>query len=478
MHPKKLIYAVLFSLYMLEFQMFMYIEGTIDGVLSVKHYVTWMLVSLGFISFWILRSVISDTGRRQRVIMLINSAFFASVCLLVLTESTLLKGVTVMLAGLFIGCLGAAIYFFCACEYCMNRHLGLIMAVSTSVPYIIQYMFTPVFKNAYVQIITMLLLFSVVSYIAMRHPRDYILEDMLPYIKETSDYKSELNNEKKKTVIFFFIMLVIGVYMEQTWSSGALSGDVNMYGIPRLFVILGYFYAGFFTDYKERRYLEISALLAFSFFGLATYSTDGAYLRLIFFYFIAGVYTGYLNAAFWYLAPRTEKPELWACLGRVLSFFEGVFGIAFMHIEAGSMLQTFIECFFILIIVFATYRLAINYRTASYVYDAYVAKFDLNIKENTNVSDEKGAFIMGSDNDPKMKFERYCTDHAFTPRERDVMKMLLSSDESMKIIAEKLSISERMLYRYMNSLYGKTETQTRASLLKSYYKFRISDDTL
>ena len=471
MYQRKVIYAVLFSLYMLEFQVFMFIEGTIDGVLSVKHYVTWMLVSLGFISFWLLRTVISDADKRQYAMMLINLAFVVSVSLLIFAENSALKGAMVLLAGLLIGCLGAATYFFCACEYCMDRHLGLIMAVSTSVPYIIQYLFTPAFRNVYVQIITMLLLFSLVSYIAMRHPRDYILEDMLPYNKDTDEYKRKKKKKKKKILAFFFVMLIIGVYMEQTWSSGALNGDVNMYGIPRLFVIPGYFYVGFFTDYKERKYLELSALLAFSFFALATYSSNGAYLRLIFFYFIAGVYTGYLNAAFWHIAPRTEKPELWASLGRVLSFFEGILGIVFMHINADSMLQTFIECIFILIIVFAAYRLAAGFKAKAYVYDAYVAKFDSYINPAGQVSDVEEEALHGVDVDPTIKFDKYCTEFEFTPRERDVLNILLSSDESMKIIAGKLNISERMLYRYMNSLYEKTGTQTRASLLKSYYKF-------
>lgn len=471
MYQRKVIYAVLFSLYMLEFQVFMFIEGTIDGVLSVKHYVTWMLVSLGFISFWLLRTMISDAGKRQYAMMFINLAFVVSVCLLIFAENSALKGAMILLAGLLIGCLGAATYFFCACEYCMDRHLGLIMAVSTSVPYIIQYLFTPAFKNIYVQIITMLLLFSLVSYISMKHPRDYILEDLLPYNKDTDEYKSELFNEKKKTLAFFFIMLIIGVYMEQTWSSGALNGDVNMYGIPRLFVIPGYFYVGFFTDYKERKYLELSALLAFSFFTLATYALNGTYLRLIFFYFIAGVYTGYLNAAFWHIAPRTKKPELWASLGRVLSFFEGILGIAFMHINADSTLQTFIECIFILIIVFATYRLAVDYKVNAYVYDAYSAKIDSYIRPADSALDAGMEAFTGVDVEPSIKFDKYCTKFEFTPRERDVLNILLSSDESMKIVAEKLNISERMLYRYMNSLYEKTGTQTRASLLKSYYKF-------
>ena len=42
------------------------------------------------------------------------------------------------------------------------------------------------------------------------------------------------------------------------------------------------------------------------------------------------------------------------------------------------------------------------------------------------------------------------------------MQKLLESDESMKIVSEGLGISERMLYRYVNSLYEKAGAENRA----------------
>ena len=68
------------------------------------------------------------------------------------------------------------------------------------------------------------------------------------------------------------------------------------------------------------------------------------------------------------------------------------------------------------------------------------------------------------------KFAAFCSSHSMTPRECDVMKLILSSDENMKILSEKLGISERMLYRYMNSLYSKVGTENRAGLIKKYYE--------
>ena len=68
------------------------------------------------------------------------------------------------------------------------------------------------------------------------------------------------------------------------------------------------------------------------------------------------------------------------------------------------------------------------------------------------------------------KFLAFTKKYHFTPRECDVLKELLTSDDTMKNIAEALGISERMLYRYMNNLYQKTGVETRAALMKLYYE--------
>jgi DNA-binding CsgD family transcriptional regulator len=159
------------------------------------------------------------------------------------------------------------------------------------------------------------------------------------------------------------------------------------------------------------------------------------------------VYTGYLNLAFWFLAPRTRHPEIWAGLGRTLSLVEGFIGIAFYHIHRGGLIERLILGSIILCMFILLY-------------------FDRQkeIEEIVTAQDD-GASDYDSD-----LFESFCDLHSFTPRERDVMNVLLKSDDSMKNISTELGISERMLYRYMKNLYEKTGAENRAGLVKKYYE--------
>ena len=94
-------------------------------------------------------------------------------------------------------------------------------------------------------------------------------------------------------------------------------------------------------------------------------------------------------------------------------------------------------------------------------------------RERTKAGDEASVSRdTGEAEDIFDHFGDFCDLHGYTPRERDVMNLLLRSDESMKNISVALGISERMLYRYMNSLYEKTGTENRAGLVKKYYEER------
>ena len=70
------------------------------------------------------------------------------------------------------------------------------------------------------------------------------------------------------------------------------------------------------------------------------------------------------------------------------------------------------------------------------------------------------------------KFQAFVKNYALTNREQDVLRLLLSSDESAQVIAEQLYISRAALYRYMASLNEKTETKSRIGLLQFYYSWK------
>lgn len=439
----KALYAVIFSLYMFEFQLFAYLEGTVNGVLSKGHYLTYTLLSVGFIFFGASRILISGERGRQLFIIMMNLLFAASILGILFPSALFPAFVLTHLAALSLGCLGGAVYYFAALEFHMSRRAGIIMGLCASVPYILQFIMTPILQERLFNVILLMLLTGAIAYFVITNPKYYILQNPLPYSEETEEYNKNLFRDKFRVLSVFFLTMLLGVYMEQSWSAA----EVNMYGWQRLCAIPGYFFIGAFADHKKHKHMDLAMICCYAFFSLGVYNPGNTGLSLAVFYFLAGVYTGYLCLAFWFLAPRTRHPEIWASLGRTLSLFEGFMGIGFYYVQRGGLLERFILGSVTLFMFFLLYY------------------------TSPKAAEEIAAPKAPGDSDGSMDgFDSFCDLHGFTPRERDVMKLLLSSDESMKKISSELGISERMLYRYMSNLYEKTGAENRSGLVKKYYR--------
>ena len=74
---------------------------------------------------------------------------------------------------------------------------------------------------------------------------------------------------------------------------------------------------------------------------------------------------------------------------------------------------------------------------------------------------------------PQERLKLYAQRCALTPRETEVLEMLLTTDDDLQRIADSLYISRRMVQRYVSSIYEKTETKTRLGLFQSYMKFSL-----
>lgn len=57
-----------------------------------------------------------------------------------------------------------------------------------------------------------------------------------------------------------------------------------------------------------------------------------------------------------------------------------------------------------------------------------------------------------------------------TAREAEVLAAVLESDGTIRMLADELHISERMVYRHLSSIYEKTNTNSRATLVRMYYR--------
>ena len=78
----------------------------------------------------------------------------------------------------------------------------------------------------------------------------------------------------------------------------------------------------------------------------------------------------------------------------------------------------------------------------------------------------------------QQKISDFCTRFGLTAREQDVLRAVLESDAPVKALAVELGISERMFYRHMKRIYEKTDTESRAGVVKLYYgKGPVSSDS-
>ncbi len=78
----------------------------------------------------------------------------------------------------------------------------------------------------------------------------------------------------------------------------------------------------------------------------------------------------------------------------------------------------------------------------------------------------------GSPPSRKEALSRFVAAYPFTTREAEVLENILTSEKSIKELAEALYISERMLYRHLESIYKKTGTNSRIGLMLLCFETR------
>lgn len=218
--------------------------------------------------------------------------------------------------------------------------------------------------------------------------------------------------------------------------------------------------AGVLFDIKEHRFMQIMmyCVTLLSTMCVVIIVWGGPFMAgLIVFYLSAGFFVVYFTTSFMDLSYYMKVPELWAGLGRATNnICAGITGtISLMLIETGDGMRISI----IALILFAVISMLVY---------LYMVQFRMDIQEeNMAKMLEKEREKFGED-----KFQAFVKNYALTNREQDVLRLLLSSDESVQVIAEQLYISRAALYRYMASLNEKTETKSRIGLLQFYYSWK------
>lgn len=282
------------------------------------------------------------------------------------------------------------------------------------------------------------------------------------------------------------------------------SGELNLGSLPRLLLALSGICAGILFSKIRERYqnLFMFCVMLFSTICVVLLQAGGSILiSCIIFYLSAGIFAVYFTVSFMSLSYHTRVPELWAGLGRAINNLCAVCisRLTMMLVSSGNPAVIYT----VTLVIFVITGIALFVYTIQA--DTYVAPSDptlhvMDILSGSAVAsseDSQHLFSGSSDchtkstapvipaspgpsrpsstSDRELHFRQFSDHFALTDREKEVLKVLLTSDKGMQELADRLYISRTMLYRHVASLNEKTSTKSRISLIQFYYSWDPED---
>lgn len=236
------------------------------------------------------------------------------------------------------------------------------------------------------------------------------------------------------------------------------AGSADVGAWPRLLLAGSGLLAGILFDGWKQRFSNILmyCVTILSVLSIVVLDNGGAFsMGLVVFYVSAGFFVVFFTTAFMRLSVITRCPRLWAGFGRAINnlcaFFMGPVSIQLLQskdqiLRAGVLLG-----------LLAMISLA---------FFGYVHA----------MQSEQQAPEMGEEQrqlpDEAEQLQLFAQQFSLTTREKEVLQVLLVSEENVQDIAEELLISRAALYRHIASLNEKTGTKSRIGLVQFYYRYQ------
>lgn len=239
-------------------------------------------------------------------------------------------------------------------------------------------------------------------------------------------------------------------------------GQMDIGQWPRVMLALSGLAAGWLFNIANRRYMNASmyCITLLSVICVIIIMLGGPFIiGLIAFYVAAGFFVVYFTGTFVEMSYSMKCPKLWAGMGRAVN---NAAAVLVSYISLTLMSGSTMVLFIVIIVLLAAISLCL------YIFNGqqYVNNSEAVVTEAA-VSDEKSDEESGYD-----KLAVFGQRYSLTEREKEVLQVLISSEESMSAIANNLCMSRTALYNHIASMNRKTETKARIGLIQFYYSWK------
>ena len=245
------------------------------------------------------------------------------------------------------------------------------------------------------------------------------------------------------------------------------------------------FFFGLMFDFRKKSYpLLIITLVIFAFFPLLLNYPQYRSVYGVIAWSYGGLFCLLYILPFVYIAPHSRFPEFWASVGAITRYVvTGVVIIPtallveFINNDTIVAINVIITAILLKIILTGRNKDALELSGSSYeeleLSDSGNEEYEVNSTTLPNGNELSSINADSLINAPKNQLphvEKFVRKYSLNQTEATALQHLISSEESLKIIARKENVSERTFQRYLTSLYEKTGTKTRAGVVTAYHK--------
>ena len=359
-----------------------------------------------------------------------------------------------LLLFLILGAFGSAVFCKSLCLLEDNTYLARLVGVSYMLGILFQIANNNLIHTATFEAGILSAFILLLAVMLIRAENNSIIP---AFSKEkTNENTGESGNGSLKiaVVLILFVALLTCIFstLDNAVTLYHANGVVNIGQWPRILLALSGLFAGFLFDMAGRKYMSMVmyCVMILSATCLVVLQFAGPFAAgLIIFYLSAGFFAVFFTASFMEIARYTKMPELWVGLGRAVNNLVAVVitggSLALLH-SGNNIAITTIE---LLLFVLAS--------VTAFIYTNMRKNFfeKPDAKDSNELSDSE-------------RLQKLSEQFSLTPREAEVFGLLVNTDDSLQIIADRLYVSRRTLERYVSALYEKTGAKSRIGLVSLY----------
>ena len=353
-----------------------------------------------------------------------------------------------------LGILGGSVYHRMAMGLKDSGHRGLIIGAGSALGTILHQIF---FNTLGKEPVLVLLLLFLALLPAVQH---FAFPEEIPTHRFSQpapqDAKGLCDGQRellRLLLILGCLFLMNGIYdnwLELLQTSSGRTAGFHALSWPRYLLGPVYLLFGLLCDRFGKKGISLTVLCV-SFTAVlmpAFVGADEPMSAMVVFYLLAGSTVAYMNQMLIGLSPYVPGSVFWVVSGRIadnlIGLLTGLFRLSGLGLFPIIGLDLTAFCV-ITICMFLNGYLS-NDKSAS--------------------SPGAGGEGVSASPDP----ETFACRFGLTEREKDVLLLLLYSEDTGETIADKLQISRRHVQRNIASIYQKTGTQTRAGLVRRFYE--------